>query len=119
LIYNARKSSGISLERFRAKWIPVRVKKARQNNKLEPGSDSVRTDKALVSRSFVTLALLCTTGATGALPSCPDGVRHHEASFDFATAKCASLKRGSFKPPSGAGQFVVGPFGWRGERMRQ
>ena len=25
-----------SLERFRAKWIPVRVKKTRQNNELEP-----------------------------------------------------------------------------------
>jgi hypothetical protein len=24
------------LERFRAKWIPLRVKKTRQNNKLEP-----------------------------------------------------------------------------------
>jgi hypothetical protein len=30
------------LERFRAKWIPVRVKKTRQNKK--PGSDSIRTD---------------------------------------------------------------------------
>ena len=35
------------LERFRAKWIPVRVKKTRQNKKLEPGSDSIRTGKAL------------------------------------------------------------------------
>jgi hypothetical protein len=35
------------LERFRAKWIPVRVKKTRQNKKLEPGSDSIRTEKAL------------------------------------------------------------------------
>jgi len=34
------------LERFRAKWIPVRVKKTHQ--RLEPGSDSIRTDKALV-----------------------------------------------------------------------
>jgi hypothetical protein len=34
-------------ERFRAKWIPVRVKKTRQNKRLEPGSDSIRTDKAL------------------------------------------------------------------------
>jgi hypothetical protein len=35
------------LERFRAKWMPVRVKKTRQNRRLEPGSDSIRTDKAL------------------------------------------------------------------------
>src|ERR1700733_6863003 len=35
------------LERFRARWIPVRVKKTRQNKRLEPGSDSIRTDKAL------------------------------------------------------------------------
>src|ERR1700733_13188344 len=36
------------LERFRAKWIPVRVEKTRQTKRLEPGSDSIRTDKALV-----------------------------------------------------------------------
>jgi hypothetical protein len=36
-----------SLERFRAKWTPVRVKKTRQNKKLEPGSDLIRTDQAL------------------------------------------------------------------------
>src|ERR1700722_6069827 len=43
------------LERFRAKacpgldpgWIPVRVKKTRQNNNLEPRSDSIGTEKAL------------------------------------------------------------------------
>jgi hypothetical protein len=34
-------------ERFRAKWIPVRVKKTRQNKRLEPDSDSIRIDKAL------------------------------------------------------------------------
>jgi hypothetical protein len=27
--------SGASLERFQAKWIPVRVKKTRQNKKME------------------------------------------------------------------------------------
>src|SRR5580692_989507 len=35
------------LERFRAKWIPVRVKKTRQNKNLEPRSDSIGTEKAL------------------------------------------------------------------------
>ena len=34
-------------ERFRAKWIPVRVKKTRQNKNLEPRSDSLGTEKAL------------------------------------------------------------------------
>src|SRR5882762_5640919 len=36
-----------SLERFPAKWTPVRVKKTRQNKKLEPRSDSIGTEKAL------------------------------------------------------------------------
>jgi hypothetical protein len=34
------------LERFRAKWAPVRVKKTRQSKKLELGSDCIRTEKA-------------------------------------------------------------------------
>jgi hypothetical protein len=42
------KDVSASAERFRAKWIPVRVKKTRQNKRPEPGSDSIRTDKALV-----------------------------------------------------------------------
>jgi hypothetical protein len=29
------------LERFQAKWIPVRVKKTRQNKKTEPRSDTI------------------------------------------------------------------------------
>ncbi|MEY9516131.1 hypothetical protein ABIF16_006862 [Bradyrhizobium elkanii] len=33
------------LERFRAKWIPVRVKKTRQNKNLERRSDSIGTEK--------------------------------------------------------------------------
>ncbi|MFB9262736.1 hypothetical protein ACFFWD_06035, partial [Bradyrhizobium erythrophlei] len=32
------------LERFRAKWMPVRVKEARQNKNLEFGSDPIRTE---------------------------------------------------------------------------
>src|SRR5258707_14038824 len=34
------------LERFPAKWTPVRVKKTRQNNKLEPSSDTIVTENA-------------------------------------------------------------------------
>jgi hypothetical protein len=37
------------LERFRTKWKPVRVKKTRQNKNLEPRSDSIGTEKALVA----------------------------------------------------------------------
>jgi hypothetical protein len=36
-------------ERFRAKWVPVRVKKTLQIKRLEPGSDSIRTEKVLVA----------------------------------------------------------------------
>src|SRR5258705_10290230 len=40
------------LERFRAKWKPVRVKKTRQIKNLEPRFDSIETEKALaVDRS--------------------------------------------------------------------
>jgi heat shock protein HtpX len=35
---------GPPLERFPAMWEPVRVKKTRQNKRLEPGSDSIRTE---------------------------------------------------------------------------
>src|SRR5271170_6790971 len=45
-LWNHDKSS---LERFRAKWTPVRVKKTRQNKRLEPRSDSSRTEKVLVA----------------------------------------------------------------------
>jgi hypothetical protein len=38
----------ISLERFPAKWIPVRVKKTRQNKKESVRSNSIGTEKALV-----------------------------------------------------------------------
>jgi hypothetical protein len=37
----------LRLERFQAKWLPVRVKKTRSNKNLEPRSDSTGTGKAL------------------------------------------------------------------------
>src|SRR5439155_5729746 len=40
------------LERFQAKWIPVRVKKTRQNKKIEPRSDSIGTEKALAQSGY-------------------------------------------------------------------
>ncbi len=48
----------LSPERFRAKWIPVRVKKTRQSKKLEPGSDSIRTDKALAAVAAAVLMIV-------------------------------------------------------------
>jgi transposase-like protein len=44
------RSSAPHLERFPAKWKPVRVKKTRQNKRLEPRSDSIGTEKALEAR---------------------------------------------------------------------
>ncbi len=37
------------LQRFPAKWKPVRVKKTGQNKNLEPRSDSIGTEKAQAS----------------------------------------------------------------------
>jgi hypothetical protein len=34
-------------KRFQAKWVPVRVKKTRQNKNLEPRSDEIGTEWAL------------------------------------------------------------------------
>jgi hypothetical protein len=41
---------GGPLERFQAKWKPVRVKKTRQIKNLEPRFDSIETEKALENR---------------------------------------------------------------------
>jgi hypothetical protein len=45
------------VERFPAKWVPVRVKKTRQNKAIEPRSDSIGTEKALVARIAVSTAV--------------------------------------------------------------
>jgi hypothetical protein len=39
-------------------WIPVRVKKTRQNNRLELRSDSIGTEKALVTAAHVAFELV-------------------------------------------------------------
>jgi hypothetical protein len=49
------------LERFPAKWIPVRVKKTRQNKKESLRSDSIGTEKALGNAQVITR---CGAGAT-------------------------------------------------------
>jgi hypothetical protein len=46
---DASKKSHRALERFQAKWRPVRVKKTRQIKNLEPRFDSIETEKALVT----------------------------------------------------------------------
>jgi len=52
LLHRLLGASGGKLERFRAKWAPVRVKKTRQNKMREPGSDSIRTNQALADQSL-------------------------------------------------------------------
>jgi hypothetical protein len=47
MVDNARSQAW--LERFQAKWKPVRVKKTRQIKKLEPRFDSIETEKALAN----------------------------------------------------------------------
>src|SRR6266487_2336875 len=46
---NGRRHRGFVLKRFPAKWRPVRVKKTRQTKNLEPRSDAIGTEKALVN----------------------------------------------------------------------
>jgi hypothetical protein len=52
------------LERFRAKWVLVRVKKTRQIKKLERVCDSIRSERAL---ALVAIVLAVATGAPKAL----------------------------------------------------
>jgi len=42
-----------ALERFQAKWKPVRVKKMRQIKNLEPRFDSIETEKALAAHAIL------------------------------------------------------------------
>jgi hypothetical protein len=71
-----------NLERFRAKWTPVRVKKTRQSKRLEPGSDLIRTDRALTTdRRNILL-----TGTALAIASVLAG-----GTTSVATAETASL----------------------------
>ncbi len=42
----------LRLERFRAKWTPVRVKQTCQDKKSDPGFDSIETEKAPANRSI-------------------------------------------------------------------
>jgi hypothetical protein len=44
--------SAVLLEHFQAKWMPVRVKKMRQNKNIESCSDSIGTDKAVARISL-------------------------------------------------------------------
>src|SRR5882724_2884119 len=71
-----------TLERFRAKWVPVRVKKTRQNNNLEIGSDSIRT------RSLQPAALAksgCLGGRSGPGPAGMRPIGTAEPSYPVGT----------------------------------
>jgi len=90
-----------NLERFRAKWTPVRVKKTRQNKRLEPGSDLIRTDGALnTDRRNILL-----TGTALAIASVLAG-----GTTSVATAETASLNPQPLPPsPDLARAFPQGP----------
>src|ERR1700722_19404650 len=62
------------LERFQAKWIPVRVKKTVENKNLEPRSDSLGTEKALKSDFAGILLLVLRFLAADGLQLGEDGV---------------------------------------------
>src|SRR5258708_387207 len=49
------------LERFQAKWSPVRVKKTRQIKNLESRFDSIETEKALGRNAVCGRAWICTS----------------------------------------------------------
>jgi hypothetical protein len=55
------------LERFRAKWIPVRVKKTRQDKNPEPRSDSIGTEMALVAALMVAVPVFVFSAASTVL----------------------------------------------------
>jgi hypothetical protein len=62
------------IERFQAKWKPVRVRKTRQINNLEPRFDSIKTERAL-AKNFAkraALALVLMAGAFHAMPARAD-----------------------------------------------
>jgi len=46
-----------ALQRFQAKWLPVRVKKTRKNRNLEPRSDSIGSEMALTAATLPALTL--------------------------------------------------------------
>jgi hypothetical protein len=56
------------LERFRAKWISVRVTKTRQNRNSEPRSDSIGTEKAAMHALHGSFAPTKKVGALMLLP---------------------------------------------------
>jgi hypothetical protein len=58
----------VYLERFRAKWITVRVKKTRQNKNSEPRSDSIGTEKSPMRALHGSFAPTKKVGALMLLP---------------------------------------------------
>src|SRR5260370_13898699 len=63
-----RLSGSVVLERFQAKWKPVRIKKTRQIRSLESRFESIETEKALGSRrasKAITLMISMMQGVLG------------------------------------------------------
>jgi hypothetical protein len=75
------------LERFQAKWIPVRVKKTRQIKNLEPRFDSTETEKALVLTTIVDRALLHTCGLGPGVKCHSHFFRVHESPADVSVLR--------------------------------
>ena len=61
------------LERFRAKWVPVRVRKTRSNKDMEPRSDSIGTEMGPGSCSSIPLKDI-RSGGRGRLAGTPAAV---------------------------------------------
>src|SRR5882672_12041695 len=81
------------LERFRAKWVPVCVKKTRQIKNLEPRFDSIETGKALGIAAAV--LLLASDGLTS---SAIGGVRNAIAPSVIPISTTGSLQNPCFSP---------------------
>ncbi|ABE64205.1 conserved hypothetical protein [Nitrobacter hamburgensis X14] len=88
-----------TLERFRAKWIPVRGKKTRQIKIMEPASDSVRSGMALI---FLTVAALALAGCgrKGGLDLPPTASEQSRAAAAADDHDREAATKGSLSDPS-------------------
>jgi len=109
------------LERFRAEWLPVRVKKTRQNKNLELRFDSIETEKALgafVRCYFAGRKRRAATGATlgavlaMAISGCAVGPNFKPAAVPdvdgYVPGKLASPNPGQGGPRVAGQHFVTG-----------
>jgi hypothetical protein len=85
-----KKMAWKAIERFRAKWTPVRVKKARQNRNPQPGSDSVSAGESLERRT-VLKASAAAVGLLGSGASASILTGAEQASADTPSLSSPSL----------------------------